>query len=257
MADRGGLAAPAGGEADGRAELAPTGVLRAGLVEASHAGLFFVRTDPSTGAPRGVTVDLFDALARDLAIGVAFRVFPNSGDCVAALSGGEIDVAAMPVDEERRGRVAFGPAYFDLRSTYLVSAASGLADLAEVDQPHVRVVGIAGTTTIRASARTLRRTAPVAARSVDEAIALIRSGRADAFALSHDSLGPIAAALPGSRILAGGFQETTVSIAVPKGRPAALAHVTAFLEAAKVSGLLRQAFDRVGQTEAAVSSAAA
>ena len=52
---------------------------------------------------------------------------------------------------------------------------------------HVRVVGIANTTIIRASARSLQKTVPIAVRSVEEAVEMVRSGRADAFALSHDS----------------------------------------------------------------------
>ena len=51
---------------------------------------------------------------------------------------------------------------------------------------------------------------------------------------------------PGSRIVDGGFQLTGIAIAVPKGRPAALAYVTAFLEKAKHSGMVRRAFDRAG-----------
>jgi len=122
----------------GAAELAPSGVLRMGLVEAPHAGLFFVEKEPL----RGVTVDLGAALAKELSLPIDYRVFPNSGECTEATSPGEIDVAFMPVDEERRAKVAFGPAYYLLRSTYLVSGASGLMSLAAVDEEHVRVVGI-------------------------------------------------------------------------------------------------------------------
>ena len=46
---------------------------------------------------------------------------------------------------------------------------------------------------------------------------------------------------PGSRIVDGGFQQTGIAIAVPKGRPAALAYVTKFLEEAKASGAVRRA----------------
>jgi polar amino acid transport system substrate-binding protein len=45
----------------------------------------------------------------------------------------------------------FGPAYCLVESTYMVTAASGIRTLAEVDRPGVRVVGIANTTTIRAA----------------------------------------------------------------------------------------------------------
>jgi polar amino acid transport system substrate-binding protein len=45
----------------------------------------------------------------------------------------------------------FGPAYCLVESTYMVTGASGIRTLAEVDRPGVRVVGIANTTTIRAA----------------------------------------------------------------------------------------------------------
>jgi polar amino acid transport system substrate-binding protein len=75
---------------------------------------------------------------------------------------------------------------------------------------------------------------------------MLRTGKADAFALSRDSLPPFVAQLPGSRIVDGGFQQTGIAIAVPKNRPNALAYVSAFLEQAKASGSVRRALDKAG-----------
>ena len=80
------------------------------------------------------------------------------------------------------------------------------------------MVGIANTTTIRAAGRTLKNTGITAATSAEEAVAMLRTGKADAFALSRDSLRPFVAQLPGSRIVDGGFQQTGIAIAVPKNR---------------------------------------
>ena len=173
-------------------------------------------------------------------------VAPNTGELIDALEAGRIDVSFMPVDDERKKRIDFGPVYFLVESTYMVTDASGIKTVDEVDRPDVRVVGIANTTTIRAAGRTLKNTTIKAAPSIDDAIAMMRGGKADAFALSRDSLPPFVAKLPGSRIVEGGFQFTGVAIAVPKGRPEALAYVTAFLEKAKQSGAVRRAFDRAG-----------
>lgn len=225
--------------------LAATGTLRAGVVQAPTAGVFFVAVDPG-GTPRGVTVDLAAALAQQQQLPIAYTIFPNSGECTEAVATAAIDVAFMPVDALRSTRVAFGPAYYLLESTYLVSAASGITTLADVDRPHIRVVGIAGTTTIRAATRTLSQTTPRAIRGVDEAIELFRSGEADALALSRDSINQILPTIPGARITPGGFQQTTISIAVPPNRPEALATVTTFLDAAKRDGLVRRALDAVG-----------
>lgn len=232
--------------------LAPTGTLRVGVVRAPQAGVFFVMVD-AAGRARGVTVDLGAALGAELGLPVADTVFPNSGECTEAVATGRVDVAFMPVDPARSARVAFGPGYYHLESTYLVSAASDIAGLADVDRAGLRVVGIADTTTIRASARSLHHVQPIQIRGVDEAIAMLRDGRADALALSRDSLAQVAPTIPGSRILDGGFQRTSLAIAVPPGRPAALATASAFLDRAKRDGTVRRAFDALGLTSEAVA----
>jgi polar amino acid transport system substrate-binding protein len=235
-------------------ELAPTGTLRVGVVVAPAASAFFVVKD-AAGQPRGVTADLGRDLARQLGLPLELAVFSNSGELTDALSGGMIDVAFMPVDEERRQRVAFGPAYYLLESTYLVRGDSDIRTLADVDRPHIRVVGIANTTTIRSAARSLALATLTAARSVEEALHKLRTQDADALALSRDSFATLMVTVPGSRVLDGGFQQTGVAIAVPKNRPAALGYVTAFLEIAKASGSVRRALDAAGFKDAEVAPA--
>jgi polar amino acid transport system substrate-binding protein len=120
----------------------------------------------------------------------------------------------------------------------------------------VRVIGISGTTTIRASARLLANASVEPVPSVETALALIGAGKADAFALTRDSLAPLAARVPGARILDGAFHRTGIGIAVPKNRPYALAYVSAFLEDAKASGLVRKAFEAAGLAQLAVAPTA-
>ena len=226
-------------------ELIPDGKLRVGVAFAPSPSPLFVVKDRD-GAPRGVTVDLGNELARQLGVEAEFFVAPNTGELVDALETGKIGVSFMPVDDERKKRIDFGPVYFLVESTYMVTQASGLRRVEEVDRPGIRVVGIAGTTTIRASARSLQNTTITAAQSIGEAVEMLTGGKADAFALSRDSLPPFVARLPGSRIVDGGFQLTGIAIAVPRARPDALATVTAFLERAKNSGVVRSAFNRAG-----------
>ncbi|GJE62345.1 transporter substrate-binding domain-containing protein [Methylobacterium trifolii] len=228
-----------------KAELAPTGTLRVGLIEAPTAGLIFV-SHAKDGKPEGVTADLSADIAQELGLPLAVTLFPNSGAAATALQAGTIDISYMPVDATRRQVIDFGPGYYDLESTYLATAASGIADVSQVDRPGIRVVAIDGTTTIRASARTLTQTQPVGVPSVAEAVERMRMGQADAFALSRDTLQPIVPQVPGSRIVDGGFQQTQVAVALPKGRPIALAYVTAWLAEAKKSGLVRRIFDERG-----------
>jgi polar amino acid transport system substrate-binding protein len=228
-----------------KAELAPTGTLRVGLIEAPTAGLIFVRRSEDA-TPEGVTADLGADLAVRLGLPRAVTLFSNSGASAAALQAETIDVSIMPVDAARRQVLDFRPGYYDLESTYLVSGASGITDVAQVDRPGLRVLAIDGTTTFRASARTLTHTQPVAVPSVAEAVARMRAAQADAFALSRDTLRPVVEQVPGSRIVTGGFQQTQVAVAVLKGRPTALAYLTAWLDGAKRTGVVRRIFNDRG-----------
>jgi polar amino acid transport system substrate-binding protein len=226
-------------------QLAPTGTLRVALVYAPSMSAFFVVKD-AKGKPNGVTADLAAALGKALNVPVEFVLFPNSGLATDATALGAVDVSFMPVDEERKKRLAFGPNYVLIESTYMATAASGATTVAEVDRPGMRVIGIANTTTIRAAGRTLKNTTISPVTSVDEAVAMLRDGKADAFALSRDSLPVYVKQIPGSRIVEGGFQHTGIAIAVPKDRPAALAAITTFMEDAKRSGIVRHALDDAG-----------
>jgi polar amino acid transport system substrate-binding protein len=193
-------------------ELIPTGKLRFGVAFAPKMSALFVVKDAG-GSPRGVTADLGNELAQRLGVSIEFMVAPNTGVLTDALASAAIDVAFMPVDEERKKRLEFGPAYCLVESTYMVTAASGIRTLAEVDRPGVRVVGIANTTTIRAAGRSLINTVPIAVTSIDDAVAMLRAGQADAFALGRDSLPSFVAEFPGSHIVDGAvgfFGATTV-----------------------------------------------
>src|SRR5437763_14132770 len=138
-------------------ELGSSGKLRIALVFAPSKSIFFVVKD-ADGKPRGVTADLADAMGRKFNLPVEYVLFPNSGLATDATESGAVDVAFMPVDEEPKKRIAFGPAYVLGESTYMVTAATGAKTVEDVDRPGMRVIGIANTTTIRAAGRTLKNT---------------------------------------------------------------------------------------------------
>jgi polar amino acid transport system substrate-binding protein len=219
--------------------LAPTGVLRGGIVLAPAPSAFFaVKGDDS--APRGVTVDLLRSFAAMLKLPLDMQLYSNSGQVTDAVASGGCDIAFMPRDATREGKVDFGPAYYFIASTYLVPAGSRIASIDEVNRAGIRIVAIANTTTARSAART----APLA--SVEE-------GEGDAFALSHDSFIGMLPQVPGARVLSGQFQQTGVSVAVPKGRAGALRLASRLLEDVKASGLVRRALDAAGFRDAAVA----
>src|SRR5690242_2406310 len=212
-------------------QLAPTGHLRGGVVTAPAPSAFFAIRDK--GEVKGVTVDLIRGFASALKLPLALQVYDNSGQVTDAVAKGECDIAFMPQDAERAKRVDFGPAYYCIESTYLVPAGSSIKSIDEVNRPGRRIVAISNTTT----ARSARRTAPAASveevPSVDQMTEMAKQGQGDAFALSHDSFAGLLPKLPGARVLPGNFQQTGISVAVPKGRPVALKIASELVEAAK------------------------
>ena len=237
---------------DNLKQLAPTGKLRGGVVVSPAASAFFAIRD-AQGALRGVTVDLLNGFALALKLPLAMHVFDNSGQVTDAVASGECDVAFMPRDPTREAKVDFGPAYYFISSTYLVPAGSKFQTIDEVNRPGVRIVAISNTTT----ARSARRTAPNAAveevPSVEQMTEMARTGRGDAFGLTHDSFAGLLPKVPGARVLSGHFQQTGIAVAVPKNRQAALRIASKLLEDAKKSGLARRALDAAGFKDAEVA----
>ena len=233
-------------------QLAPTGHLRGGIVVSPAASAFFAIRD-GKGEVRGVTVDLMHAFADALQLPLALQIYDNSGQVTDAVASGECDVAFMPRDATREGKVDFGPAYYFISSTYLVPAGSAIQSIDAVNRPGVRIVAISNTTT----ARSARRTAPDASveevPSVDQMTAMAAAGQGDAFALSHDSFAGLLPKLPGARVLPGHFQQTGIAVVVPKGRAGALRIVSGLIEDAKTSGLVRRALDAAGFKDAEVA----
>jgi polar amino acid transport system substrate-binding protein len=119
----------------------------------------------------------------------------------------------------------------------------------------VRIGGVANTATFRTSNKTAPNATHVSFDKTDAAVAALKDGQVDALAFSRESLTGLAPKVPGSRILDGGFLNSTTSVAVPKGKPQALAYATEFIEEAKASGLVRQAFDAMGLTSSVVAPA--
>lgn len=233
-------------------QLAPTGKLRGGVVVSPAASAFFAIKD-GKGEVKGVTVDLVRAFAATLKLPLELQVYENSGQVTDAVASGACDLAFMPRDATREGKVDFGPAYYIIGSTYLVPTGSKIQSIDEVNRPGVRIVAISNTTT----ARSARRTAPNASveevPSVDLMTEMAAKGQGDAFALSHDSFAGLLPKLPGARVLAGNFQQTGIAVAVPKGRAAALKLATGLIEDAKKSGLVRRALDAAGFEDAEVA----
>ena len=241
-------------EAAVKQQLAPTGKLRVAIAVAPAPSAIYVIKNPA-GVYRGVSIVVGKLLADKLGVPVEYVPFNASGEITAAADKNVWDVTFMPVDDERRKFVDFGNAYHLLQSTYLVAPGSKIKDIDEANREGVRIAGIPGTTTFRASNATSTKATHISVKSVDEAADMMKAGKIDAIGLGRETISGLAALLPGSRVLEGGFWNSTTAIAVPKGREAARAYAGDFIEEAKASGIVRRAFDDVGLTSSQVAPA--
>lgn len=234
-------------------QLVPTGKLRVAVaVSPSPSAQFVVKDGDSF---KGVSVQLGQALAKRL--GVEAQIVPHnaSGEIQNSAADNKWDVAFLPVDEERKKFVDFGNAYHLLQSTFLVAPGSKIASVKDANAKGTGLGGVANTATFRAAIKATPNATHIEFAKVDAAVAAMQEMRIEAIALSRESLAGLVAKIPGSRILDDAFLNSSTAVCVPKGKPAALAYVSGFIEEAKASGLVRRALDEMGLTSSQVAPA--
>jgi polar amino acid transport system substrate-binding protein len=215
-------------------ELVPTGKLRVAIaVSPAPSALYVIKG--GSGGYRGVAIDLGSALAQKLGVPVV--------EFVPYLASGAITADAD------------GNAYHLLQSTYLVAPGSAIKTLADANAAGVRIAGAANTATFRASNKASPKATHVEVAGVDAAVLLMKAGKIDCIALSRESLTGLLPEIPGAYIIDGGFLNSTTAIAVPNGKPEALAYVSQFIEEAKSGSLVRKALDDIGLKTSQVAPA--
>ena len=226
-----------------RADLAPTGKLRAGI---NYGNFILATKDRATGEPRGVAVDLLQEIGRRLGVPVEIVAYDSVAVMGDAAPTGVWDIAFLGSDPAREGLMSFTAAYLEIDATYLVPAASTLRTAAEVDREGVRVAAPARANYELFLRRNLTRAQLVSTQGADAAFDLLSTGKVDALAGLKQGLLGLVDKLPGSRLVEGRFMGVQQSIAVPKGREAGLAYLRSVVEEAKASGLVARAIEKTG-----------
>ena len=226
-------------------ELAPTGKLRVAIA-ISPAGGAFWSTKNEAGGYSGVPVDLGKEMAAQLGVPVEYVIHQNSGQIVDAVSKGTWDITFLPKDPEREARMSFGPVYEVADATYIIKSGAPIGNFEELDQPGIKVAAVNNTTTMRGAMAHLKNAKVTGYQTYDEIFGLLKNGEVDAFALSRDQLNAMSKKIPGTRVLAETFKQTTTAVAVPPNHPLALAFAAKFMTDAVSNGKLRKAYDNNG-----------
>lgn len=224
-----------------KAELAPTGVLRAGI---NMSNFLLVTGKADNGDPAGVSPDMAAEVARRLGVPVTYVCYKSPGLLADAAETNEWDIGNIGAEPQRAEKIAFTAAYCEIEATYLVPAGSPIQSLGDVDKPGVRVA-----VTGRAAyglwlQRNIKQAELVRTDSLDSAFDAFVDQKLDVLAGLRPRLISDVEKLPGARILDGKFSAVQQAIGTPRKNEAAAAWLAGFVEEAKASGFVQSLIDK-------------
>jgi polar amino acid transport system substrate-binding protein len=236
------------------AAFTPTGKLRASI---NLGNPILANTDPATGAPCGVSVDLAREFAKRLGVDIELVVFDAAGKSVQAVTDEQADIGFFAIDPLRGAGIAFTAAYVLIEGCYLVRDDSPLGDNAEIDRSGRTVVVGKGSAYDLYLTRELKQATIVRSPTSPTVVDTFVEQQADVAAGVKQQLEADARRLGGLRLLPGHFMVIQQAMGVPKGRgAAAAAYLAAFVEEMKSSGSVAAALARHGIEGASVAPAA-
>ena len=222
-------------------DLAPTGVLRAGI---NLSNFLLVTGKSSAGEPEGVAPDMAREVATRLGVPVKYVTFKSPGELADEAGKGVWDIGLIGAEPQRAETIAFTAAYVEIEATYLVPAGSRLQTIADVDTPGVRIA-VAGRSAYGLWLdRNIRHAELVRADSLGAATAQFIEGKLEALAGLRPGLLADRDKLPGARIIDGKFSAVQQAIGTAKRNMAGAAYLDAFVEEAKASGLVARLIER-------------
>jgi polar amino acid transport system substrate-binding protein len=225
--------------------LAPTGTLRIAVWMLPY----FAFARPGGSELDGVIPELGREFARRLGVGATLVRFADPASIVEAFRAGEVDVTFIGITADRATAIDFGPTVIDIETSYLVPAGSAIGRIDEVDRAGVRIAVPRKSAQQAHLQATLTQATMVAVppETPQQAIDLLRAGRADVFSHVVPMLAAVSAHLPGARILPGSTYNVPIAIGHRRGgSSAAVALCKAFVEEVIASGFVQQAIDRMG-----------
>jgi len=224
-----------------RDSLAPTGTLRVALQTSNPLN---VVEDATSGEMMGVGFDLGQELAQRLNVPFEPVLYPSVGALLDNGKTGAWDVAFIGFSPARAEELDFTGLHVQVEFGYLVPAGSGIATMADVDRPGVRIAVQENSGPDAFFTRTLANAELVREASNPAALEAVRSGRADLMGSIKPVLFELSTDLPESQVLDGRPGIDPHAMAMPQGRDAGADYGFQFIEDAKYQGVVQAAIDR-------------
>jgi polar amino acid transport system substrate-binding protein len=237
----GGCATPrAAPSAAAVAELGPTGKLRAAI----NYGNPILANRGADGQPAGVSVDLAREAARRLGLPIELVTFNSAGNTFEAMKARQVDLAFVAIDPVRAVEMEFTAPYVVIEGAYLVRNASPLQRNEEVDRAGTRVAVGRGSAYDLFLTRALKSASLVRVPTSPAVVDEFLKQDLEVAAGVKQQLEMDAARVGGVRLLPGRFMVINQAMGVPKGRSAAQAWLSGFIEEMKASGFVAEALKR-------------
>ena len=226
-----------------RAEMAPTGVLRAGI---NMANFLLVTGRRDDGAPEGVAPDMASAAAERLGVELAYVPYETPGQLADDAAKGVWDIGLIGAEPARAEHIAFTAAYVEIEATYMVAGDSPIQAVEDVDRPGMRIAVAARSAYDLFLTRNIQHAELVRVTGLNASYDLFVSDKLDALAGLRPRLLSDVEKLPGARLLDGKFTAVQQAIGTPRERKAGASFLRTFVEDAKASGLVGNLIERHG-----------
>ena len=223
------------------AELAPRGVLRAGI---NMSNFLLVTGKTASGDPQGVAPDMAAEIARRLGVPVAYVPFDRPSKLADAAGTDAWDIGLIGAEPQRAEKITFTPAYCEIEATYLVPGNSPISGVAEVDRPGVRITVRRGAAYDLWLERNIKHATVLRSDSADGPFDQFVGEKLEAYAALKPALLKDREKLPGSKILPGNFMTVQQAIGTEKKNSTGAAFLCDFVAEAKKSGLVAQLIEK-------------
>lgn len=235
--------------ADAIAQLGSTGTLRAAI----NFGNPILANRGPAGEPTGVSVDLAREAARRLGLPIELVPFNSAGAVVEAVKARQIDLAFVAIDPVRAADTEYTAPYVIIEGAYLVRNGSPLQRNEDVDRPGTRVVVGRGSAYDLFLTREIKAATLVRAPTSPAVTDMFLAQKLDVAAGVRQQLEADARRVGGVRMLPGRFMVIEQAMGVPKGRTAAQAWLSRYIEEMKATGFVTQSLQRHAIEGAAVA----
>jgi polar amino acid transport system substrate-binding protein len=224
-----------------KAELAPTGILRAGI---NLSNFLLVTGRSATGDPEGVAPDMAREIAAALGVPVKYVPFKSPGE-LGDQAGKDIwDIGLIGAEPQRAEKITFSAAYVEIEATYMVPEGSAIKSVAEVDRKGVRIAVSARSAYDLWLVNNIKHATLVQVSGLDAAYEKFMSDRLEVLAGLRPGLLKDVAKAPGLKILDGKFTAVQQAVGTAKANLAGAAFLAGFVETAKKSGLVAELIER-------------